>query len=81
MNDFTKYELLSLLWSINYVRERTTNCGDAMRALKTKLQTMIDKYCEHKKDVWPLYTASGDIPAAGYCYECNKPVNKEFIDE
>jgi hypothetical protein len=45
MNDFTKYELQSLLWAINYVRERTNNCGDSMRSLKVKLQSMIDSYC------------------------------------
>ena len=48
MNDFTKYELHSLLWAIGYVRERTNNCGDTMRALKPKIQSLIDNYCEHE---------------------------------
>lgn len=47
MNDFTKYELQSLLWAIEYVRERTNNCGDVLRATKLKIQSMIDGYCEH----------------------------------
>lgn len=47
MNDFTKQELHSLLWSIEYVRERTNNCGDTMRRLKPKIQEMIDNYCDH----------------------------------
>lgn len=48
MNDFTKYELQSLLWAIEYVRDRTNNCGDVMRATKLKIQSMIDNYCEHE---------------------------------
>ncbi len=79
MNGFTKYELQSLLWAIGYVRERTNNCGDTMRLLKKKLQSMIDGYCEHRRNVWPTYTKSGDLPIAGFCYECNKPVDKENI--
>ncbi len=47
MNDFTKDELQSFLWAIGYVRERTNNCGDKMRSLRTKIQSMIDNYCEH----------------------------------
>ena len=50
MNDFTKYELKSLLWSIEYTRERTNNCGDAMRLLEPKIQSMIDNYCEHEEE-------------------------------
>ena len=46
MNDFTTYELQSLLWALNYVRDRTNNCGDTMRSLKIKIQSMIDNYCE-----------------------------------
>ena len=56
MNDFTKYELQSLLWAVGYVRERTNNCGDTMRALKPKLQSLIDNYCEH--------------PEANSCFAC-----------
>lgn len=44
MNGFTKEELKSLRWGIEYVRERTNNRGDAMRGLLTKLQSMIDKH-------------------------------------
>lgn len=48
MNDFTKYELLSLLWAIEYVRERTNNCGDVMRILSPKIKEMIENYHEFK---------------------------------
>lgn len=42
MNDFTLYELQSLLWAIDYVRERTNNRGDIMRALQGKLIEIIN---------------------------------------
>jgi hypothetical protein len=45
MNDFTKYELQSLLWAIEYVRKRTNNCGDIMRKLERDINYMIDNYC------------------------------------
>lgn len=48
MIEFTKYELQSLLWAIEYVRERTNNCGDVMRSLKPKIQSMIDNYSHSK---------------------------------
>jgi len=51
MNDFTIYELKSLLWAIDYVRDRTNNCGDTMHAMKTKIKEMIDNYCEHLETV------------------------------
>lgn len=41
MNNFTEYELRSLLWAIKYVRERTTNCGDVMRSLMKRIDSMI----------------------------------------
>lgn len=44
MSEFTKYELESLLWAISYVRERTNNCGDVMRALREKIESMINGY-------------------------------------
>jgi hypothetical protein len=40
MNDFTKYELKSLVWAIKYVRERTNNCCDIMRKLERDLNCM-----------------------------------------
>lgn len=48
MNDFTKDDLKSLRWAIEQVRERTNNRGDAMRGLLTKIQSLIDNYCEHE---------------------------------
>lgn len=66
MNDFTKYELQSLLWAIEYVRERTNNCGDTMRSLQRKIKPMIDDYCEH-----PIL--------ASECWHCGKRVH--IIDE
>jgi len=51
MNDFTKEEFKSLRWGIEYVRERTNNRGDAMRGLLTKIQSLIDNYCEHENEL------------------------------
>jgi len=48
MNDFSRYDLQSLLWAINYVRERTNNSGDVMRRLKKDIQQRLDNYCEHE---------------------------------
>jgi hypothetical protein len=44
VNNFTIAELKYLIWAIKYVRERTTNCGDAMRKLERDIQAMIDNY-------------------------------------
>jgi hypothetical protein len=72
MNDFTKEELniidKTLLAEIN--RKFTSS----LKNLRDKIQSMIDDYCEHEKDVWPLYTSTGDLPVAGFCYECNQCV-------
>lgn len=68
MNDFTRYELQSLLWAIDYVRERTNNCGDTMRSLQGKLIEMIDNYCEHP--------ASRSFVNCGveYCVQCKQEI-------
>jgi len=44
MNDFTITDLKYLLWAIKYVRDRTNNCGDAMRKLERNIQTMINTF-------------------------------------
>ena len=78
MNDLTKEELECIFEEVNHLDadrcEFTTN-------LLNKIQFMIDNYCEHSKNVWPLYTAWGDLPAAGFCYECNQSVERKFINE
>ena len=50
MNDFTKYDLHTLLYCIKYTQEKTTNCSDAMKRVKLIVENMIDNYpthCEH----------------------------------
>lgn len=57
MSDFTKKELEYLRWAIKYVRERTNNCGDSMRALLSKIELMINNYCDHEPSYvnhWPI---------------------------
>lgn len=70
MNDFTKEEL-QILW--------LELSGNHYLELKNKIQSMIDKYCEHQKDILPLYTASGDLPCAALCYECDNPIDVKFL--
>lgn len=84
MNDFTKEELIMLRRSIQETIIKNdpweNPCLLSMhRTLREKLQFMIDNYCEHKKDVWPTYTCSGDLPISGFCYECGSAVDKRFI--
>jgi hypothetical protein len=62
MNNFTTYELKSLLWAIDYVRERTNNCGDIMRALQGKLIEMIHE----SKDDCPHGVKHGN------CFVCHQ---------
>lgn len=45
MNQFTKDELLTILWTIDYTR-RTNNSNDAMRSLQAKVIMIIDNYCD-----------------------------------
>ena len=83
MNDFTKEELQIILLDMDTYVEWTSSLkeSDNHRELRYKLQSMIDNYCEHSKDVWPLYTANGDLPCAGICYECNNSVDRRHINE
>ena len=73
MNDFTKEELQIIFLHL-CVTPVTTPIID-------KITSMIDDYCEHENDVWPLYTAKGDTPCARFCYDCNKALDKSFDDE
>jgi hypothetical protein len=80
MNDFTKEELKIIEKSLSaYVCEFEQFKTYSM--IKNKIQSMIDNYCEHTKEVFPVYTASGDLPVAGFCYQCGHPVDGRFIDE
>lgn len=49
MNDFTKEELISILDAFNYVEDDPCwrNVGGIDDPLKSKIQSMIDNYCEH----------------------------------
>lgn len=74
MNHFTKEELQSIEYGLESI-------GLSQSPLRLRVLAMIDNYCEHKKDVWPIYTLRACIPCAGLCFECNQPVGKEFICE
>lgn len=74
MNDFTKEDLKFI--SIALERFSVKD-----KELTEKIQSMIDNHCEHKKDVWPLYTMTGDLPCSGLCFCCGQCVGKEFINE
>jgi hypothetical protein len=67
MNEFTKEELQSILWTFKYVTDdpgwRSTIGWDDK--LQTKIQSMIDSYCEH---VWNHKHESGFV----VCDKCEK---------
>lgn len=80
MNDFTKDELELILDYIKCIRYLyPSSHHEFHQQLLHKTQRMIKNYCEHEKDVWPLYTSTGDIACAGLCFSCNKCVDKNFI--
>jgi hypothetical protein len=76
MNEFTKEELKDIHYDL-MKNENPWTCGDT---IINKIKLMIDNYCYHKKDVTPLYTSTGDIPIAGFCYECGFPVDKKYLN-
>lgn len=49
--------------------------------INKKVQSMINKYCAHNKDVWPLYRLHGDLPIGGFCYKCDSAVHERFVNE
>lgn len=82
MNSFTKEELEEIKRCLKYmISGSVTPYSSLTLKLKNKINTIIDNYCLHKKDVWPLYTSTGDIPIAGFCYECGFPVDKKYVNE
>lgn len=81
MNDFTKEELSLCYRTIEYMVYKEIWFQPEIAKLKDKIQSMIDNYCEHDTDVSPLYTATGDIPCAGFCYKCGSCVSREHLDE
>lgn len=72
MNDFTKSELKSLLWAIIYVRDRTNNCGDIMRSLRSKIQSMIYNYCEHEKTKGCEECYTLECKQCGQCFSAER---------
>lgn len=82
MNDLTKEELQEINRCLKYmIKGGVTPYSSLTMAVKKRVQAMIDNYCQHDKDILPVYTMSGDMPCAAFCYECNSSVDKSFIDE
>jgi len=75
MNDFTREELQSLLWAIRYVRERTNNCGDAMRSLRTKIQSIINDQDDEKAMNEPCPHEDINMEPVYQCEHCKKYVS------
>jgi hypothetical protein len=78
MNDFTKEDLIEIYEYCNWNKYDTSH-SDFRRNLRNKIKSMIDNYCDHKNNVWPLYTISGDLPCAGFCYECGHAVSRGLV--
>lgn len=55
MNNFTREELMELLWAVDYVRQTTTNRDETMRRLQGRLLTMVDNYSWLCKDAVEAY--------------------------
>ena len=66
MNDFTKEELEEIYDSIMCYTEPTND------DLLTKIQTMINNYCEHDWD----NSCCGCSMQSIYCTKCNKDLEK-----
>lgn len=83
MNNLTKEELeeLSAVLSSHINSYGDDETRILLIPIFEKLEEIVDNYCKHEKDVWPLYTAQGDLPSAGMCYECDSPVDRKFINE
>lgn len=74
MNDFTKEELEAICYDLRR-NKNPWQCGET---IIDKIQSMIDNYCEHEKNIWPLYTEIGDLAVAGLCLECNQTVDRKL---
>lgn len=84
MNDFTKDELNMMADGIVFIKNKCKVTDETLQRLHKidqKLCSMINNYCEHKTNVWPLYTKDGCLPSGGVCYDCNKCIDKDLSDE
>ena len=64
MNDFTKEELEALIISIHHLRMLKIQREEFYLKLHEKIQSMIEKYCEHS---WAFY-----LSAEGRSIKCQK---------
>jgi hypothetical protein len=81
MNDFTKEELIKIQDCVNHQCYTQPFGAIELARICEKIQSMINNYCEHKHDIWPLYTNTGECPIAAFCFECNSEVSKEFLKD
>lgn len=63
MNDFTKDELLELLYSLDCCH--ITPVGVKSPPLILKIQSMMDSYCEHEWHTYPK-----NVTAIPFCKKC-----------
>jgi hypothetical protein len=69
MNDFTKEELKIIRNLINNLDEKMLTWNDEVILVQSKLQSMIDNYCEHQ---WVFYISPyGNVVR---CSKCNKGI-------
>lgn len=67
MNDFTKEELINLKECIRFVDHMSKNPSEITNKLNHKIQSMIDRYCEH---TWFFYLHNNG--SAVKCHKCDK---------
>jgi hypothetical protein len=76
MNDFTKSELavihLAIIRDMNQF-SHILNTSPSMIALRDKLESMIDNYCEHESDgdIWEG-NSDNNMPDEYRCKKCGK---------
>lgn len=73
MNDFTKEELLEfqelIYWSIADYGSESPKSINFYKPLHSKIQTMIDNYCEHE---FQKTLARSGMCFIAMCHKCNK---------
>lgn len=68
MNDFTKRELEIIRNLINNLDEKMLTWSEEVILVQSKIQWMIDNYCEHE---WENYYM-GNMIRGIYCAKCNR---------
>ncbi len=67
MNDFTKEELMNILYALEHLYEPSFDLPK-MYLLRNKVESMIDNYCDHE---WENICCQCTMDKI-YCHKCEK---------